>query len=373
MCRCCLVTIGLLVLCPGSIAYAADLDLEVNTGITYGSNVIRAATDPEDDIYITMAPKLAFKLPFNKLYFSSSSRAALEQHVSQTNENLQELVFSGLARYDPSDHMSFGLQDDLAISGRLRSAEGFTDVTRYREFVDNKFSSSFRYKWKEDALTASLGYGNTIRHYTHTEKDDWIAHTGRLQVGYCFGHKTSTQVSFGLTRKVYQADIDYINIPILASFKRKLSSKLDATFSLGLESRGYSKPYEDRNLRELAAILELERGLTSKTASKLRLHYKTYDSDFATGYALVSKAGDVRLALDLRHKDQLVLEGFYTRNDYIRLKRKDNFFKGYVQMRHRFLEWGDVVVAYGYEKRTSSVLGGGYQQHVIDVYYIALF
>jgi hypothetical protein len=357
----------------GGIAYAADLDLEVNTGITYGSNVIRAATAPEDDIYITMAPRIALKLPFNKLYFSSSLRPALEQHMSQTDENLQELVFSGLARYDPSDYMSFGLHDELAVSGRLKSAEKYTDVTRYREFIDNKLYSSFRYEWKEGILAASLRYGNTIRDYAHTEKDDWIAHTGELQFEYSFGHKTSTQLGFGLIRKVYKADIYYIEVPMAASLKRKLSNKLDSRFSLGLENRGYNEAYKSRNLDKLAAILEIEGRLTSKTTSKLRLHYKTYDSDFATGYVFVSKAADIRLVLNLRHKAQLILEGFYSRNDYIRLKRRDNFFQGYTQIRHRYTERGDVVFAYGYEKRTSSVFGGGYQQHVIDLYYISLF
>ena len=373
MCRRCLVTIGLLLLCPGSIAYAADLDLEVNTGITYASNVVRAATAPEDDICITMAPKIALEVPLSKLYFSSSSRVALEQHVSQTDENLQELVLSGLARYDPSDHLCFGLQDDLAISGRLRSAEEFTDVTRYREFVDNKLSSSSRYEWRQGILAASLGYGNTIRNYAHTEKDDWVVHSGQVRVECLLGHKTSTQLSFGLIRKVYEANVDYIEIPIVAYLKRKLGSRLEASFSLGVENRGYNRLYEVRNLRKLVAILEIERGLTPKTASKVRLHYKTYDSDFATGYALVSKAGDVRLVLDLRYRDQLILEGFYTKNDYIQLRRRDGFFEGYAQIRHRFVEWGDVVFAYGYEKRTSSLSGGGYQQHVIDLYYIAPF
>jgi len=374
VCKCCLVTIWLLILCLyGSIVYAADIDFEVNTGITYGSNVLRSTTAPKDDVYLTIAPRIALKLPLNRLYFSSSSRVALEQHVSQTDENLQELVFSELACYNSSDHVSFGLQDELVISGRLRSAEKYTDVTRYREFIDNKVHPSVKCEWKEGVLVTSFEYANTIRDYARTERDDWAAHAGQLQVEYSLGHKTSTQVSFGLVRKVYKADIDYINIPIAASLKRNLSSKLDADFSLGLESRRYNRLYRDRDLSKLAAILEIEGGLSSKTTSKLRLHYKTYDSDFATGHALVSKAGDLRLALNVRDADQLIFEGFYTRNNYIQLKRKDNFFKGYIQLRHRFVEWGDVVFGYGFEKRTSNVRGGRYQQHVIDSYYIALF
>ena len=132
------VIVVLFLLCFCVYVYPADIEFEVNTGASYDSNVYRSTVSPKDDAYFMLAPKLALKVPLNKSYFASSVRAVAEQHVNLTDANLQELVFSGLARYNPSDYISFGLRDELVVSERLQSVEKLADVTSYRELVDNR-------------------------------------------------------------------------------------------------------------------------------------------------------------------------------------------------------------------------------------------
>ena len=365
-----LLAIEFLILWWSSLVYAADIDFRVNTSASYDSNIFRSATAPKEDTYFTLATKIALKLPFNKVYFSSSSRVALEQHVNQIDANLQELMFSGLGRYNSSHYLSFGLQDDLIISERLKSAERLTDVIKLRQFVDNRFLSTLKYKLKGGVLATSLKYANAVRDYRYTEKDDWIAHTGQLQVEYSFGHKTSTQASFGLVRKVYEADMDYISIPVIVSLKRRLSSKFDASFSLGLESRRYSEVCQDCDWDEPTVSLDITGGFTPKTNSRLLLQRKVHDSDVATGYAFVSTVGDVALALNLSNAAQLILQGLYSRNGYIQIERTDNVFAGRGAIQYSLSKWGAVVLGYGYEQRTSSVPDSDYRQHTVDLYYI---
>jgi|GEM_PF-1669733 len=369
-----LLAVGLLVLWCSSVVYAADIDLEINTSASYDSNVFRSATAPKEDTYFTLAPKIALEIPFNKAYFGSSSRIALKEHVSQTDANLQELIFFGLGRCNPSDYVSFGLRDDLIISGRLKSAEKLTDVTRKREFLDNRLLSALKYELRGGVLATSLEYANTIRNYRDIGKDDWTAHTGQLQIEYSFGYKTSTQVGFGLVRKLYEADVDYISIPVTASLKRKLSSKLDASFSLGLESRRYNEAYQDRNWDRPTASLDITGRFTSKTNSRLLLQRRVYDSDVAIGYAFVSTAGEVALVLDLCDaRAQLILQGLYSRNGYIQIERTDNVFAGRGAIQYSLSRWGALVLGYGHERRTSGVPNNDYRKHTIDLYYVALF
>ena len=363
-----LLAIEFLILWWSSVAYAADIDFQANISAGYDSNVSRSATAPREDTYFTLAPKLSLELPFNKAYFSSSSRVALEQHVNQTDANLQELVFSGLGRYNPSDYLSFGLRDGLIISGRSKSAEELTDVTRKREFVDNRLLSSFKYELRAGTL-ASLEYVNVIRDYRDTEKDDWIKHIGQLQVEYSLGYKTLTQVGFGLIKKGYEADVDYISVPVTALFRRKVSSKFDASFSLGLESRRYNEAHQDRNWDKPTASINITGKFTPKTNSRLLLQRKVYDSDAATGYVFVSTAGDVALVLNLSDAAQLILKGLYSRNAYIRIERTDNVFEGCGAIQYSLSKWGAVVLGYGYEQRTSSVPDSDYKQHTVDLYY----
>ena len=369
----CLIITGLMILLCCNIVYSAEVDVEVNTGAAYNSNVFRSFAEPEKDVYFTFAPKAALKMPFNKAYFSTNLRAALEQHVNQTGADLQELTFSGLGRYNASDFISFGLQDDFIVSGRLKSAESLSDVTEYREYMDNRATSSFKYEFKAGVLTTSVGYSNAIRNYLSTDIDDWMVHTGRLQAEYSIGHKTLTQLSVNLIRKFYETDVDYISIPIMASLKRNLSSKIDATFSVGLESRKYNEEYTDRNWNKPTVILDLKGKFSSKTTSRLVLHQKTFDSDVLNGYAFVSTACDASLALNLSSNAQLSLQGIYSRNKYVEFDRKDDVYGGHTSLQYRFSKWGAFVLGYGYERRTSNITNITYNQHTMELYHTVLF
>ena len=373
MLKCRPFAVGLLILWWASIVYAADMNFEVNTGIGYDSNVLRSASSPEDDVYFTLSPEAALTLAFHKMAFSLSSRAAWERYVNRTDANLQELIFSGLGRYSSSAHTSFRLQDELIVSDRLRSAEKLTDVVGPREFMENRFSSDFKRKLKAGVLEVSLEYANIIRNYRHTEKDDWIAHTGRFRVEYFFGYKTSTQLSFGLTRKMYELDVDYTSVPVTASLKRKLSNDLYASFSLGLQNRRYSEPYKNRNWDEPNVSLAIIGEFTPKTTSRLGLQRKVYDSDAAIGDAFVSKAGDIALFLNLSNAARLILQGIYSRNDYIQFKRTDSFMEGRGEIRYRLLKRGAVALSYGYGRRDSNIPFFDYQQHAIGLSYVVIF
>lgn len=355
-------------------AYSANIDLEINTGATYDSNVSRSfAKQREDDIYFTLAPRVALKLPFNKVYFNSSIRTAIEQHLNQTEANLQELVFYGLGRYSVSDYVSFGLQDDLAISGRLRSADTFTDMTEYREFVDNKVTSGFKYEFYDNTLVASLDYINIIRNYTGTKEDDWITHSGQLQAEYLLGYRTSIKGNIKLVRKKYEIGTDYISIPFIASLKRNLTNKIDASLSFGTENRKYNRANQNHGMGGLDIILDVKGKFTQKTSSKLTLQHIIYDSDILTGYAFTATACDTSLVLNLRDDTQLTLHGLYSRNKYIQFNRDDNVFGGQGSIQYRFIKWGALIFNYGYERRITNVSDNHYIQHIVELYYTALF
>jgi hypothetical protein len=319
-----------------------------------------------------MVPEAALELPFNKAYFSSSARVALEQHLIQRRSNVQELVFSGLGRYNPLDYVSFVLQDDLIISERLESAEKLTDMNRKRDYRDNRFFSSFKYDLRGNSWV-SLEYTNAIRDYRSTGEDDWISHVGQLQIGFSFGHKTSTQVGFGLIRKAYEAGVYYTSIPSTVSLKRKLSSKLDAGFLLGSESRRYNESRQDRDLGKPILGLDIAGRFTRKIDSTLSLWRRIYDSDFAAGYAFVSKGADVSLVLSLSDTAQLILQGLYSRNGYIEIERTDEVFGGRGAIQYGLSRWGLVVLAYGYEQRVSIFPDSYYKQHKVDLNYVAIF
>ncbi len=356
----------------GVIAYAAVVNIEVRAGAGYESNVFRSATDPKKDTYFRLAPGLALKLPFSKAYFSSSSRFALEQYVSQTGADLQELTFSGLGRYNTSNYVSFGLRDRLIISEHLRVAEKLSDMPRQRDFMDNRLVFDLKYGLEPGVLETFLECANIARDYKDTERDDWVAHTGRIQVKYFLGHKTSTQVEFGLVRKVYKVDVDYVSVPVILSLERKLSSKLNASFSLGSEGRRYNEAQQDRNWDKPIVSLDITGKFTPKTSSRLLLQRKVYDSDIATGYAFVSTAVDFSLALDLSDLIHMVLEGLFSRNSYIEIERSDSFFAGHGSMEYSFSRWGKLVLSYSHERGLSSVSAYGYQQHTIDLSYVVV-
>lgn len=371
-----LCAIQLLILLSGSVIYAADIDFRISSGVGYDSNVFRSATEPKKDVRLKLVPKLALTLPLYKTYFAISSSSVLERYVNQTDADLVELVFSGVGRYSLSDHMSFSLQDNLIVSDRVRLAETLTDLPGRREFVSNHISSNFRHELKEDVLTLSLRYTNKIRNYLGSEEDDWISHSGQLQMEYSIGYKTSAQLSLGLVGKGYQADTDYFSVPITASFRRKLSNKLDAGFSLGLESRRYDEPYEDRNWDEPNISLNITGRFTPKTVSSLKFQRRVHDSDLAVGNTLVSKAGTITLALNLSKSAQLSLEGLYSRNDYMRLPWTSSVYEGNVTLEYRLVKWGAIAIGYGYEKWNSTflkILGFDYDKHVLDLSYVIIF
>ena len=373
MLKCYSFAMWLLISLCCSTVYAAEFDLEVNTGATYDSNVYRSAVSPEEDGYFVLAPKLALTIPRDKTYLKADLRGVLEQHVDVTDANLQELVFSGLGRYNFSDYMSFGMQNSLVVSDRLQSAEKLSDVTRYREFLDNRFLSAFKYELKENVMAASLEYANAVRNYWDTEKDDWMAHSGRLQVEYFLGHKTSTRLDIGLATKSYEADVDYVSFPVTGSLKRELSSKFEAELSLGFEGRRYNEILEERDWNKPTMRLDIVGHLTDKTSSRLVLHRRNYDSDFLTGYAFASTAADFSLILALSDRTRLTLQGLYSRNDYATLAREDDVLGGRGRIRYRLSRWGEIVLGYGHERRDSNVPNNDYTQNKVELFYAVLF
>jgi len=367
-----LLIIGLYLWCNGGV-YSAGIEVEVDTGTAYDSNVFCSFTDQKKDVYFTLNPRVALKIPFNKLYLSLDLRTALEQHVNYTEENLQELVFSGLVRYNSSDHVSFGLQDEFIVSGRLGSSEKLTDVTRYREFVNNKLTSSFKYKLMAGILATSFGYINTIRNYRGSDKDDWIDHAGKSQIEYFLGHKTSVQMSLEPTKKLYKIGINYISIPVIVSLKRNLTNKVDVSFSLGSESRRYNAATQGHSWDKPTVVLDITGNFTQKASSKLLLQRKVYDSDILTGYAFVSTNCETSLTSNLRDDTQLILQGLYSRNGYIQIERADNVFEGFGTIKYRLSRLGSISFRYGYLRRTSNVIYDVYKQQLINLFYTVLF
>jgi len=357
-----------LIFWSNSIVYAADVRFEINAGACYESNVFRSSTDPKEDTCFMLVPEIALRLPFNRLYLDSSSRLALEQHVSQTDANLQELIFSGFGRYSISNHASFGLRDRLIVSKRLKSVDELSDMLRRRNFTGNGLISDLRYELKPGTLVASVEYSNTTRDYRDTERDDWMSHTGRLQIEYSL-RKTSVQLAAGLTRKVYEADVDYISAPVILLLKRKLGSKTEASCSLGSESRRYNEVHQDRNWDEPIAALEVTGNFTPKTSLRLLLRRKVYDSDMATGYAFANAAAGISVAFNLSYSTQLAFRGTYAGNGYIEFQRMDYLFAGYGAVRYNFVERGSLVFSYRHERRTSSISAYDYQQHILDLSY----
>ena len=242
-----------------------------------------------------------------------------------------------------------------------------------RRFVENRFASDVKRGLREEILEVSLGYANIIRNYRHTEKDDWASHAGRLQVEYFFGYRTSAQMNFGLTRKVYEAGGDYSRVPVTASLRREITDEIDAILSFGVDNRRYDEPYETRNWTEPSVSLVFTGEFTLKTASRLGLQRKVYDSDFAIGYAFVSKAADIGLFLNPSDSVQLILQGIYSRNGYINFKRTDSFVEGRGEIRYRLLRWGAIALSYGYGNRSSSIPLFDYQQHLVGLSYVMIF
>jgi hypothetical protein len=172
-----------------------------------------------------------------------------------------------------------------------------------------------------------------------------------------------------LTRKVYEADVDYMSAPIILLLKRKLGSKTEASCSLGLESRRYNEAHQDRNWDEPIVTLEFAGNFTPKTNSRLLLRRRVYDSDMATGYAFANTAAGISVAFNLGYSTQLVFRGTYARNGYIEFQRMDYFFAGYGAVRYNFVEWGLLAFGYRHERRNSSISASDYRQHILDLSY----
>lgn len=375
--RRCLSAIQLLILSSGSILYAADVDFRISSGVGYDSNVFRSATDPEQDLYLRLTPKLALIMPFYRTYFALNSRAVLEQHMNRTGANLLELVLSGVGRYKLSNHISFMLQDQIIVSDRLRAAEILTDVPIRREFVSNRISSSLRHELRTDVLAISLGYANSIRYYRdEQEGDDWVLHSGEFRIDYSVGHKTSTRLIFSMVKKDYEVDVGYLSFPVTASLRRRLSNKFAAGLSLGVDNRRYSESHEERDWDEPNVSLDITGSLTPKTASSLKLQRKVYDSDFAVGYTYISKAAILTLVLNLSDAAQLSLSGLYSRNEYMRFRWTSDVYEGRAKIQYRLVKWGAIAMGYGHENWSSKFLdtpGYDYNKHLIDLSYVIMF
>jgi len=364
---------GLLIFLINDISYPASVDIEVNTGLSYDTNVSQSFNTSKADTYFTLAPKANLKMPFNRTYFSTDLRAALERHINETSQDLQELVFSGLGRYNYSDFLSLALKDDFIVSGDLKSAEKLTDVTNKRKFLDNKLTSGIKFEIKPQSLIVSMEYTNSIRNYMNTIENDWMGHSGHASVEYIIGHRTSVQLGVGLVRKSYKSDVDYYSFPISASIKRNLSSKIDASFSLGIENRQYNKIMENLSWSKPTVALDIVGRFTPKTDSRLVLQRKVYDSDLFTGYSFVSNAVDTALAIDLKYNLQLILQGLYSRDNYIDIHRSDDVFGGKSAIRYNLSKWGGIVFGYGYIRQAIRNSDTTYEQHIVDIYYIVVF
>ncbi len=357
------------------ILHAAEFDVEVNTGATYDSNVERSFINPKSDVYFTFAPRASMELPVNKLYFNSGIRGAIEKHIEDMDSDLQELVFSGLGRYTSNSHVSVGLKNDMAVSGRLRTAERLSDYTYPREFFGNNINVAFKYGFKGGKLPLSIDYTNVIRNYLGSEIDDWIANYGNLSVGYQLGHKTLAQFGIGLARKGYYGDNSYLSFPINALVKRDFTDNLDATFNLGIESRRYSYLNGNPNWKRPIVSLLIKNKFTQKTGARLLLQYRVYDSDIElyTGYAFTSAAVDTSMSLKISKNIKLVLDGFYSKNNYIKMDRNDDVLSSHMQFQYRLPKWGSLALGYGIGWRSSNITRSDYQQHMADLYFLALF
>ena len=105
------------------------------------------------------------------------------------------------------------------------------------------------------------------------------------------------------------------------------------------------------------------------------LQYKVYDSDIElyTGYAFTSAAVDTSISLKVSKNIKLVLDGFYSKNSYIKIDRNDNILSSHMQAQYRLPRWGSLALGYGFEWRSSDITKSDYQQHIADLYFLALF
>lgn len=372
----CLLVVFLIIFWSVSALYAAEMDFSVSSGLGYDSNVLRSSTDQEHDLYFKLAPKLALIMPLYRTYFDISSSGLLEQHVNRKDANLLELIFSGRGRYNLLDHVSFGLNDEFIISDRLRSAEQLTDFARRREFISNRISTDLQQAFRDDSLTMSLGYSNSIRDYQDNSNDNWMAHKGQFRIKSALGYKTSVELNVGLIEKDYEADVNYLSIPVSASFGRQLSNKFTVSCSFGMENRKYNESYQDHNWNEPVISFSITGNLTPKTASRLTLQRRAYDSDFSVGQTFISKAAILLLALRLSDATSLNVEGLYTRNDYTLFKWTSDIYSGSAKIQYRLVKRGAISLSYGYEKWESNfldILNYGYDKHVVDISYVVIF
>ncbi|MFC1715384.1 hypothetical protein ACFL6S_17075 [Candidatus Poribacteria bacterium] len=390
-----LFAIGALVLCC-SIVYAAEFDLEVNTGATYDTNFLRIDPSDRNDAYFTLSPRAALKMPANKAYSSFGVRGVWEEHLVKTSQDLQELVIAGLGRYNPSYNISLSMRDEIILSGRLRSIVGRDDdlvsdnitiegldsdappegrsdeVFRKREFADNRFLAAMRYEYKGGEQAVSLEYTNIIRDYRDTETDDWVANAGLLTIEDPLGHRTSTSLNLGLIRKSYQVGMNYVSIPASVSLERQLGNKFKSAISLGVEGRRYSEEFDEEKYRTTpTAGLKITGQFAPKATSWLRVQRTFFDSDMWTGDAFVSNAFDMSVILALTDAVRFTLEGLYSRNDYVTRdsQRDDDFFLGYAEVRYINSTLGSISLRYGYERRNSDIVHD-YVEHTIELYHL---
>lgn len=196
-----MLVIGAFIFC--FVSSAAEVDFEINTGLNYDTNINHSLYDPDEGAYLTISPKAVLRLPFNRAFFSSGIRAGWEQHLDKKDANMQELILSGTAGFDLTDHISFNFSDNLDISERLNSLNESTDMYVWVEFTDNRFTPSIKYQSRGRALTTYLAYTNVLRDYREESMDDWTSHSGNIQMNYSFGYKTSAELSVGLGKKSY--------------------------------------------------------------------------------------------------------------------------------------------------------------------------
>jgi hypothetical protein len=146
-----------------------------------------------------------------------------------------------------------------------------------------------------------------------------------------------------------------------------------SSLSFGFENRQYNEALNEFSWSKPVVILDIVGKFTPKTDSRLILQRRVYDSDIETGYSFTSNAVDGALAIDLRYNMGLILQGLFSRNNYIKIDRNDNVLGGRAAIQYRFSKLGSVVLGYGYERRTTDTSENLYNQHTIDVYYVATF
>ena len=347
------------------LGVAIELNLELESGVSFDGNVFRVPERPVSDSFFIFAPALSAQHPFHRAFLKLDSRFISDRYYHYTEANFHQISVKGGARYNLSSHLSFEVNDEWANVQNARQSTLGEITTRF-SYLSNQLSPLLKYE-RSNGMAMTVAYSNESRDFKDSSDQDWNTNGATLSFFYPLGHKTTAQLRFGAKHKVFGSDISYLSQFATIELSRKLLSRFNINTQLGWENRTYPS---DEKLHSLLVNINITGELFRKIPITLGFRRPLTDSDIYAGQALIPMGSALSLSWDLTSHIQLKVEGDIGRNIYPGFKPSDVRYFGRGQIGYKIGTLGTIYLTYEREQINPQSRDEGFRQGQFGISFV---